>query len=180
MSRKVIAHLFNSVNGVVESPDQWQFDQFGAEEGELMGASIGGVTDVIIGRKLWDEWSQYWPGNDDPFANFINPVRKHVVSSTLSGELDWNSVAIDGDPVDYVKALRDNGSDGGISVTGGIETVRGLFLGGAIDTLTLTTHPAVGVGRRLFDETVPITRLTLVDSTVTSLGNAVLTYSLRD
>ncbi|GAB17436.1 hypothetical protein GOEFS_032_00320 [Gordonia effusa NBRC 100432] len=180
MSRKVSAHLFNSINGVVESPDQWQFDQFGAEEGELMGASIGGVTDVVIGHKLWDEWSQYWPGNDDPFANFINPVRKHVASSTLSGELDWNSVAIDGDPVEYVKALRENGSDGEISVAGGIDTVRSLFIGGAIDVLTLTTHPVVGVGRRLFDETVPITRLKLVDSTVTSLGNAVLTYSLRD
>lgn len=180
MSRKVTAHLFNSVNGVVESPDQWQFDRFGAEEGQLMGASIADVTDVVIGRKLWEEWSQYWPGNDDPFAQFINPIRKHVASSTLAGELDWNSVAIDGDPVEYVKSLRDNGSDGDISVTGGIDTVRSLFLGGVVDALTLTTHPAVGVGRRLFDETVPITRLDLVDSTVTSMGNAVLTYSLRD
>lgn len=72
-------------------------------------------------------------------------------------------------------------SEGGdISVGGGIETVRSLFLAGQIDTLTLTTHPAVtGEGRRLFDETVPVTRLSLVDSTVTSSGNAVLTYSLR-
>ena len=36
--------------------------------------------------------------------------------------------------------------------------MRSLFLAGAIDELTLSTHPVTRVGRRLFDETVPITR----------------------
>lgn len=178
MSRRVTAHLFNSVNGVVESPDQWQFDAFGPEEGQLMGASLAGVTDVVIGRKLWEEWSGYWPGADDPFGSFINPVRKHVVTSTLSGDLPWNSRVVEGDPVAYVRALAD-GDGGGIIVVGGVETVRSLFLAGVVDALTLTTHPVVGAGRRLFDETVPITRLRLVDSAATSAGNAVLTYALR-
>ena len=179
MSRTVAAHLFSSVNGVVESPDQFQFDAFGPEEGELMGKALAGVTDVVIGRKLWDEWSQYWPGADDPLGSFINPVRKHVVSDSLSGELDWNSVAIDGDPLAYVRELKES-DGGGITVTGGIETVRSLFLGGVVDTLTLTMHPVVtGKGRRLFDDTTDLTRLALVDSAITSAGNAVLTYSLR-
>ena len=60
------------------------------------------------------------------------------------------------------------------------ETVRSLFLAGVVDTLTLTVHPALGQGRRLFDETVPVTRLRLVDHAITSAGNAVLTYSLRE
>ncbi len=180
MSRKVSAHLFSSINGVVEAPDQWQFDRFGPEEMEMMGKVIGGVTDVVIGRRLWEEWSQYWQaaGTDDPFAQFINPVRKHVVSSTRSGDLGWNSTVIDGDPVAYVKALKESG-DGDISVVGGVETTRSLFLGGAIDELTLTTHPVAGVGRRLFDESVPVTRLDLVNSQVTSVGNAILTYALH-
>ena len=180
MTRKVSAHLFNSVNGVVESPDQWQFDRFGPEEMEMMGKAIGGVTDVVIGRKLWDEWSQYWQsaGADDPFGGFINPVRKHVVSSTRSGDLGWNSTVIDGDPAAHVQALKESGG-GDISVVGGIDTIRSLFLAGVIDELTLTTHPVAGVGRRLFDESVPVTRLELVDSQVTSVGNAVLTYRLR-
>ena len=40
-----------------------------------MGAAIGGVTDVVIGRKLWDEWSEYWQsaGADDPFAPVHQP-----------------------------------------------------------------------------------------------------------
>jgi RNA polymerase sigma-70 factor (ECF subfamily) len=179
MSRKITAHLFNSVNGVVESPNLWQFDAFGPEEGQLMGEGIASVTDVVIGRKLWQEWSEFWPGTDDPFGQFINPVRKHVVTSTLSGGLPWNSTVIEGDPVDYVEKLREQ--DGGdITVAGGIDTVRSLFLAGVIDELTLTTHPVVtNEGRRLFDETVPTTRLSLVSTKQTSVGNAILTYARR-
>jgi dihydrofolate reductase len=179
MNRKVTAHLFSTLNGVVENPNLWQFDAFGPEEGQLMGEVIGPVTDVVIGRRLWQEWSQFWPGADDPFGQFINPVRKHVVSTTLSGDLPWNSTVITGDPVNYVQNLRDQ--DGGqISVTGGIDTVRSLFLAGIVDELILTTHPVVAnVGRRLFDDSVPTTRLSLLHAQQTSAGNAVLTYALR-
>jgi RNA polymerase sigma-70 factor (ECF subfamily) len=179
MTRKVTAHLFSSVNGVVESPNLFQFDAFGPEEGELMGRVIGATTDVVIGRALWQEWSEYWPGADDPFGQFINPVRKHVVTSTLGGDLGWNSTVIAGDPITYVNALREQG-EGEIAVTGGIQTVRSLFLAGVIDALILTIHPvATNEGRRLFDESVPLTRLTLLDSVITKVGNAVLTYGLR-
>ena len=179
MSRKVVAHLFNSVNGVVESPNLWQFDAFGPEEGQLMGSVIGPVTDVILGRKLWQEWSQFWPGAEDPFGQFINPVRKHVLTATLSGDLPWNSTVISGDPVNYIQNLcKQVGGD--ISVAGGIDTVRSLFLAGVIDELILTTHPVVtNQGRRLFDESVPTTRLSLVSGQQTDAGNAILTYALR-
>jgi RNA polymerase sigma-70 factor (ECF subfamily) len=179
MTRRTTAHQFSSVNGVVESPNLFQFDAFGPEEGQMMGQAIERVTDVIIGRRLWQEWSQYWPGTDDPFGAFLNPVRKHVVTGTLSGELGWNSTVIDGDPVAYVQKLQQQG-EGDIAVVGGIQTIRSLFLAGVIDALTLTVHPAVtNQGRRLFDESVPLTRLTLLEGTTTSAGNAVLTYGLR-
>lgn len=179
MSRKITAHLFRSVDGVSESPDRWQFDAFGPEEGQMMGESIGSVTDAVIGRKLWQEWSEYWPTADDPFAAWINPVRKHVLSSTLSGELGWNSVLVAGDPAEYVRLLRETG-EGDISVVGGIETVRSLFLAGLVDELTLTTHPVLaGEGRRLFDDSVSLTRLRLISARQTAAGNAILTYGLR-
>ncbi len=179
MSRKVTAHLFHSVNGVVESPNLWQFDAFGPEEGQLMGQVIGPVTDVVIGRKLWQEWAEYWPSADDPFGQFINPVRKHVVTTTLSGDLPWNSTVVGGDPVQYVATLREQ-EGGDISVVGGVDTTRSLFLAGVIDELILTTHPVVtNEGRRLFDGSVPTTRLALLSSQQTSAGNAILTYALR-
>jgi dihydrofolate reductase len=179
MTRKTTAHLFSSLNGVVESPDRFQFDAFGPEEGQMMGRAIESVTDVVIGRRLWQEWSQYWPGAGDPFAAFINPVRKHVVTSTLTGDLGWNSTVIGGDPVAYVQKLQQQG-EGTIAVTGGIETIRSLFLAGVVDALTLTVHPVVThQGQRLFDESVPLTRLILLEGTTTSVGNAVLTYGVR-
>ncbi|QIX27933.1 dihydrofolate reductase [Nocardioides sp. JQ2195] len=183
MSRKVTAHMFYSVNGVSESPDKFQFDAFGQEEGERMGAALAPITEMVLGRKLWEEWRTFWQsdavGADDPFGAFINPIRKHVISSTLDGDLDWNSTHVSGDPVAYVNELK-QGEGGDISVAGGVETVRSLFLGGAIDTLTLTMHPAItGEGRRLFDETVPLSRLELVDSGTSSLGNVFLTYAMR-
>lgn len=180
MARTVTAHLFSSLNGVSESPNLFQFDSFGEAEGELMSRALAGVSDVVIGRHLWQEWSQYWPSNrDDGFGDFINPVRKHVVSTTLTGDLGWNSQLVEGDPVDFVRTLASSDVDGGITVVGGVETTRSLFLAGVIDALTLTIHPAVtGEGKRLFDDSVPVTRLALVDHTVTPAGNAVLTYSL--
>lgn len=180
MSRTVTAHLFSTVNGVVESPDTFQFDAFGEAEGEMMGKGLAGVEDVVMGRRLWSEWSQYWPNADDAFGQFINPIRKHVISSTLTGELGWNSMLVEGDPVAYVKELK-SGTGGGIIVAGGVETVRSLFTAGVIDALTLTTHPVVtNEGRRLFDDSVPLTRLRLVDSAITPVGNALLTYALRE
>ncbi len=178
---RTTAHLFCSVNGVVEAPNLWQFDAFGPEEGEMMGRTISTVTDVVIGRTLWQEWSQYWQSAEanDPFGAFINPVRKHVVSRTLSGELGWNSTLVAGESAAYVRELQQSG-DGDIAVVGGIETVRSLFLAGVVDALTLTIHPAVTPeGRRLFDESVPVTRLRMVDSRITGAGNALLTYALR-
>ncbi|GAA5161400.1 dihydrofolate reductase family protein [Ornithinimicrobium tianjinense] len=180
MARTVIAHLFNSVNGVVESPDQWQLDSFGPDDMAAMGEAIAGITDVVIGRVLWQEWAGYWPTADDPFAQFINPVRKHVISTTLDDVSAWQgSSLVEGDPVEFVRSLADNGEQGSVSVAGGIDTVRSLFLAGVIDELTLNTHPVVGAGRRLFDDTVPITRLELVSTRPTSTGNVYLTYRLR-
>lgn len=182
MTRKVTAHLFYSVNGVSESPDKFQFDAFGEEEGRRMDASLTPVTEVVVGRKLWQEWRAFWTSEDgkrDEFGEFINPIRKHVISSTLSGDLDWNSTLVAGDPLAYVAELK-AGEGGNVAVVGGVETVRSLFLGGAIDELTLTMHPAVtGQGRRLFDSSVPTTRLELVDSGTSSLGNVFLTYRLK-
>ena len=45
MTRRLTAHLFYSVNGVAESPNLWQFDAFGPEEGQMMGRAISGGTE---------------------------------------------------------------------------------------------------------------------------------------
>ena len=146
--RKVTAHLFSSADGVVESPNLFQFDRFGPEEGEAMGKALAPVTDVILGRTIYDEWSGYFAGNDEDFGAFINPVAKHVASRTLQDPLEWNnSTVIGADLLDFVRELK-HGEGGEISVNG-ISVIRQLLDAGLLDTLTLTVHPVLvgqGVG----------------------------------
>lgn len=180
--RKVTAGLFYSVDGVVESPNLWQFDSFDAEMGEEMGAMMGRVDTVLLGRVGYAEWAGYWPNAtaDDPFGGFINPVQKFVASRTLTGELAWqNSQLMDAPLEDFVSALKQ--TDGGeISVMCSISLVRQLLFAGLLDSLTLMMHPVVaGQGRHLFEPGDAATRLTLQNSRVTSKGNAILSYGLR-
>lgn len=178
--RKLTAGLFHSVDGVVEAPNLWQFDSFDAEIGAAMGSMIATTDTVLLGRVGYSQWADYWPTADDEFAQFINPVRKHVASRTLTGTLDWeNSTLIEGDLLDFVTELK-RGEGGDIAIAGGISLVRQLLFAGLLDELTLITHPVVaGSGQRLFTESDPTTRLTLLDGRITSQGNALLTYTLR-
>ena len=181
--RKVTAGLFHSVDGVVEAPDQWQFDQFDDDLGQVLTTLQERVDTVILGRKGYEDWSGYWPnaGSDGDFAEFINTVPKHVASRTLRGPLTWqNAALIEGEPEDFVRGLKSR--DGGeIAVMGGIEIVRSLLLAGVVDELSLITHPVIaGGGRRhLFQPHDDTTRLELVDLTRASKGNVVSVYRLK-
>jgi dihydrofolate reductase len=180
--RKLTAGLFMSIDGVVESPNLWQFDSFDAELGTELTLMIDRVDTVILGRVGYEQWAEYWPHaqHDDPFGAFINPVPKFVASRTLTGDLAWpNSTLISGDLHEFVTDLK-NTEGGEISLVGGISLVRQLLYAGLLDSLTLMVHPVVaGVGRHLFESTDPVTRLTLQKSITTSAGNALLTYGLR-
>jgi len=82
---KIVSNFFISLDGVVESPDQWHFDYFNDEMGATIGQASESYTGFLMGRVLYEEWSSYWPnqGDDVPFAPFINNVEKYVVSSSL-------------------------------------------------------------------------------------------------
>ena len=183
--RKVVSGLFHSLDGAVEGPDQWQFDSFDAELGELMTRTIGSIDEAIMGRVTYEEWSGYWPnsapGEDNPFSEFINTVPKHVASTTLTGPLAWqNSHLIEGNLHDHVRHLKESqGHD--VGVQGSISIVRELFLAGLLDELVLVSHPVIAGRsfRRLFQHEDPTTRLDLTDLVRTSAGNVVQTYRLR-
>lgn len=181
--RKVTAGLFHSIDGVVEAPDQWQFDAFDDELGALLGKTLATTDTVILGRKGYEDWAGYWPNTttDQDFAGFINNVPKHVASRTLKDPLAWqNSTLIEGDLDAFVRTLKGK-SGGDIAVMASISLARHLFLAGLLDELTLITHPVIaGSGRRhLFEPGDPVTRLALLSSERTSKGNVVSTYALR-
>ena len=180
--RKLTAGLFHSLDGVVEAPDQWQYDAFDDELGASLGKTLGAVDTVILGRKGYQAWEKdFATGGDEFFGPFINNVPKFVASRTLSGKLSWqNATLISGDLDAFVRDLKAQ-PGGEIAVMGGISIVRHLFLAGLIDELSLFTHPVIaGSNRRhLFEAGDPVTRLVLKDSYKTSKGNVVSTYGLR-
>lgn len=52
--------------------------------GEIVGAVMSTTSAFLMGRKLYGEWSEYWPqqGPEVPFSEFVNGIPKYVVSST--------------------------------------------------------------------------------------------------
>lgn len=179
--RELTAGLFSSIDGVVESPDTFQFDSFDEELGQFLGGFMGKTTTAILGRVSYTEWAAYWPtASDGGFELFINPLEKFVASRTLTAPLEWqNSTLIEGDLEAFVHELK-AGDGGEIAVMGSISVTRQLIRAGLIDRLTLFVHPVfAGKGRHLFEPTDDPTRVSLIDSFRTSAGNVVNTYTPR-
>ncbi len=152
---KIVSAFFISVDGVVESPDQWHFPYFNDEMGAAIGKGMEANTAFLMGRVLYEQWSEYWParGDDQPFASFINNVPKYVVSNTLKKAAWNNTTVISGDVAAQIQALKDAG-DGTIGMSGSATLVRSLLANGLLDELNLMVHPiAVGHGQRLFEDT---------------------------
>jgi dihydrofolate reductase len=179
--RNVVSGLFISMDGVVESPDQWQFDSFDSDLGEAMGTFIANEDTILLGRVTYQDWASYWPtSNDEPYASHINNTPKYVASTTLK-QVDWqNSTLIQGSLSDEIKRLkRQPGKNIGVSGSPGL--VYSLLQNNLLDELILMIHPVVvGHGKRLFKEGSELKRLRLVDSSTTSSGVIIATYRPLD
>jgi dihydrofolate reductase len=175
--RKLVSALFISMDGVTESPDQWQGDAFDNDMMQAMTAALSNIDTAMMGRRTYEEWAAYWPtSQDEPFASFINGIPKYVVSTTLN-RADWqNSHLIKNNLAQEVNRLKQMPGKN-ISVQGSSTLVRSLLRDNLLDELTLMVHPViVGHGKRLFDSDINLKRMQLVDSKITGSGVALLTY----
>jgi dihydrofolate reductase len=178
--RKVIAAEFLSLDGVMESPDQWHFPYFNDEMGQVMGEGFAASDAMLMGRVNYEEWAAYWPQQDpeeNPIAATMNGRQKYVVSTTLEEPLEWsNSTLIKENVAGEIEKLKNQpGKD--IVISGSATLVRSLLRYGLLDELKLMVHPIlVGGGKRLFDEGVATNPLELVDSKTFSTGVLYLTY----
>jgi dihydrofolate reductase len=178
--RKVIAAEFVSLDGVMESPDQWHFPYFNDEMGQAIGEGFATSDAMLMGRVLYEEWAAYWPQQDpeeNPVAEQMNGVQKYVVSTTLEEPLEWqNSTLIRGDVAEEISELkRQPGKE--IVISGSGALVRSLLQDGLLDELRLMVHPiVVGSGKRLFEEGEERTALELVDCKTFATGVVYLIY----
>jgi dihydrofolate reductase len=152
--RKIVAGMFMSIDGVVESPDRWVFPYFDEEVGAVVGDAISVTDAMLLGRRGYEEWAAYWPdvtADQDPFAPFINGVKKYVVTTTLTS-VDWNNAEIvSGDVRSQIAGIK--AQEGGtIGMSGSGTTVAWLAKEGLLDELSLLVFPVlVGSGKRLFE-----------------------------
>lgn len=183
--RKVVLYTLMSLDGAVDEPDRYftpgersnQPPEFDSVMDENERKIIDRQDTVLLGRGMYDEWSRYWPAVDDqPFADFINRVKKYVVTSTpLSYE--WaNSEPVAGPVEDLVRRLTDQ-PGGDIGVHGSIRLAQSLLRAGLVDELRLVVGPAFGFpGRRLFAGADDVRRLELLSAAPTPSGSMLLAY----
>src|SRR5215813_2767111 len=73
--RKIKSSFFISLDGVVESPDQWHFPYFDDEMGAAVSAAFANADAILMGRVLYNEWAAFWPEHaDEPFGDVMNSI----------------------------------------------------------------------------------------------------------
>lgn len=173
--RKIVVYELLSLDGVAEDPDSFFADWDETMDANL-AAVIGTQDAVILGRRSYTEWAQFWPSSKiQPFAPFINAVKKYVATSTPL-DRDWaNATALDGGLVESVRKLKQQ--DGGdIGVHASISVAQALLAAGVADELRFVIAPKIaGRGRRLLDG-MPSIQLESIRSKTSSTGYLLVDY----
>ena len=141
-----------------------------------LAAVIATQDAVILGRRSYAEWAQFWPDSGiEPFATFINGVTKHVATSTPL-DRDWaNATMIDGGLVEFVRGLKQE-RGGDIGVHASISVAQALLAADVVDELRLVIAPRVaGRGRRLLDG-LPSIQLESIRSEISPTGSLLVHY----
>jgi dihydrofolate reductase len=205
MPRTLAVNTFLSLDGVMQAPGGPQEDPTGGfteggwsvgywddAMGEVMQRSMDQGFELLLGRRTYEIFAAHWPhvseearterGGDaspieDPAADALNNARKWVASRTLD-EVTWtNSVLLEGDAAEAVRALKEQ--DGPeIQVHGSANLIQTLTANGLVDEYRIWTFPVVvGGGKRLFEPEVPPMGLRLVESTAFDTGVVRSTYA---
>jgi dihydrofolate reductase len=145
--------------------------------GRIIGETIAGAFDMLLGRRTYDIFAAYWPNQgDNPIATAFNTATKYVVTRS-QGQLGWaRSQRIDGDVVEGLRRLK--ASDGPpLHVWGSGNLLQTLIGADLVDEHRLWVFPVVlGQGKRLFQDGVPPRGLTLVGTQSTPSGILANTY----
>jgi dihydrofolate reductase len=170
MSRLIIT-VATTMDGVIDG-----FEWF-VPEGGHDAAGLEQFTDasaMLLGRKTYEGFAGFWPTQEGPWADVLNPMPKLVASRTLSEPLEWNAQLLEGELGAAVPRLKDD-LGGDVIVSGCGEFARNLLAEGVVDELRFWVHPAVwGEGTRPFQgERV---RMRLLDSKAFDSGVTLLRY----
>jgi dihydrofolate reductase len=162
----------------------WQAPFVGDDGGEEIMAGMATMDALLLGRKTYNAFAEFWPLMADDFAGGVagkfNHMPKYVASrSTL--DLAWaGSTQIGPDVASAVQELRERHEE--VHVIGSVDFVQTLLAERLFDRLNLFVHPIVlGSGEKVFGSGAIPANLTLVKPAVsTSMGAVLLHYDLAD
>jgi len=186
--RKIISITQITLDGVMQGPGGpeedprngftlggWAMPFVDDAAQDVIGETIAGEFDMLLGRWTYELFAGYWPHQgDNAIAKAFNKATKYVVTRSLD-HLDWKkSQRTSG--VDEVRRLK--ASDGpALHVWGSSELLQTLIAAELIDEHRLWVFPVVlGEGKRLFENGVPPRRLSLVATRSTPSGVLLNTY----
>jgi dihydrofolate reductase len=173
---RLVVTEFVSLDGVAENP-QWTFPYWSDAASAFKGEETERSGALLLGRRTYEEFAKAWPQRGDAEGgSFFNPVKKYVVSSTLTKDVWQNATFLKGDLRREVQALKAKpGKD--LTVHGSLTLARWLINERLVDELRLLVYPlVVGQGTKLFDAGNASATFRLVKSQGLEKGVVALVY----
>jgi dihydrofolate reductase len=189
---KLTITTFLSLDGVMQAPGGpqedprggfahggWLVPHFDDGLGQFMSSVFERPSAFVLGRFTYDTFAAHWPRITDPndiVATRLNTLPKYVASRSQQN-LSWNnSRQLSTDLVAAIADLKRT-STGELQVHGSAGLAQTLIAHDLIDEYNLITFPVVlGTGKRLFEQGVPASTLTLLTHQTTKKGVQVASY----
>jgi dihydrofolate reductase len=137
---KLIASAQATLDGVVDPVGEWV--QADGDHGEYSFERQARSGGMVLGRKTYEGLAGYWPNRTGKWADMVNAIPKHVGSTTLSGDLEWNATVLEGDLGDSIPNLKAT-VDGDLFMHGSGEFAYALAEKGLIDEYEIYFNPLV-------------------------------------
>jgi dihydrofolate reductase len=173
--RKLVEWTFVSLDGVIDSPE-WARPYLDDEHHRYAAALLDDSDALLLGRKTYQGFADFWPKQTGEIADRINSRPKYVASRTLSpGAADWNATVLEGDVAEAVARLKAE-PGGTILKFGTGELDQALLEHGLLDELYLSKAPlVVGRGEHLLAGAEAT--FELLEATTFASGIVVLKYA---
>ena len=146
--RKLINSTYITLDGVIATP-MWTMPYFDDEASALAGSQTAAADIMIMGRETYDGMSVAWSARDDndpaTGAAYFNNVKKYVASTTLTDPTWNNTEVLQGDTVEAVRALKEQGGKDIIQYGFGSLTTT-LIAAGLVDEVRFWIHPVLEGG----------------------------------
>jgi dihydrofolate reductase len=187
--RKVIAAIFVSMDGVLQSPGApeedpsggfalggWMVPFWDEQLAGFMAEAMGEDYDLLLGRRSYEMMAAFWPYADGEFARKLNGANKYVVARADS-PLTWSgSQRLQGDAAKAVAALKET-QGRPLVIQGSRKLIQALLAADVIDEITTLVIPVVlGSGKRLFEDGARPRAWTLTRTRHSPKGVVVSTY----